>query len=226
MQLRGARVAAVPDLVGAGLHPRLLRVRRDAILAPPRLRRLGDDAARRARHPGGSAPPAPTLVFLADDHRFIALNLTQGLLRGRRPGDRRRLRDRARRGGARARRPPRPAARARARGPRRRAPARQSRGARSWSSSPTRSASRRRSTVGLEIEPVDLAEGLARCDLIFDATPAAGIIDAGDVRPETIAAVPGLPSAFTAAAQEALGARHIHEPLAIGVAVMAARALL
>jgi hypothetical protein len=41
-----------------------------------------------------------------------------------------------------------------------------------------------------------------------------------------IAAAPGMPSAFTAAAQELLGARHIHEPLAIGVAVMAARALL
>ena len=80
--------------------------------------------------------------------------------------------------------------------------------------------------VGLEFETVALADGLARCDLIFDATPAAGIIDAGDVRPGTVAAVPGMPSAFTPAAQEALGARHIHEPLAIGVAVMAARALL
>ena len=67
---------------------------------------------------------------------------------------------------------------------------------------------------------------LRRCDLIFDASPAADIIDAGDLSPETIAAVPGMPSAFTPAAQEALGARHIHEPLAIGVAVMAARALL
>jgi len=47
-----------------------------------------------------------------------------------------------------------------------------------------------------------------------------------DTDEETIAAVPGLPSAFTPAAQELLGARHIHEPLAIGVAVMAARALL
>jgi len=34
-----------------------------------------------------------------------------------------------------------------------------------------------------------------------------------------------VPSAFTAEAQAALGLRHIHEPLAIGVAVMAARAL-
>ncbi len=80
--------------------------------------------------------------------------------------------------------------------------------------------------VGLGFEVVELADGLARCDLVFDATPAAGIIDAADVRAGTIAAVPGMPSAFTAAAQEVLGVRHIHEPLAIGVAVMAARALL
>jgi 3-methylornithyl-N6-L-lysine dehydrogenase len=79
--------------------------------------------------------------------------------------------------------------------------------------------------VGLALEPVALADGLARCDLIFDATPAVGLIDVADVRAETVAAVPGMPSAFTAAAQVALGPRHIHEPLAIGVAVMAARAL-
>jgi pyrrolysine biosynthesis protein PylD len=80
--------------------------------------------------------------------------------------------------------------------------------------------------TGMNLRPVGLAEGLGDCDLIFDATPAADLIDAGDIGPDTIAAVPGLPSAFTAAAQEALGARHIHEPLAIGVAVMAARALM
>ena len=80
--------------------------------------------------------------------------------------------------------------------------------------------------LGLKVQPVTLAEGLARCDLIFDATPSAGFIEAGDVSSITVAAVPGLPSAFTPAAQAALGARHIHEPLAIGVAVMAARALV
>ena len=80
--------------------------------------------------------------------------------------------------------------------------------------------------IGLSFEETGLAEGLARCDLIFDACPAAGIIDAADVRPGMIAAVPGMPSAFTAAAQEVLGVTHMHEPLAVGVAVMAARALL
>ena len=80
--------------------------------------------------------------------------------------------------------------------------------------------------VGLKVQPVTLAAGLSRCDLIFDATPAADLIDAAFVSPGTFAAVPGLPSAFTPAAQAVLGARHIHEQLAIGVAVMAARALV
>jgi pyrrolysine biosynthesis protein PylD len=75
------------------------------------------------------------------------------------------------------------------------------------------------------LRPADLSHGLECCELIFDATPAAGIIDACDMRASTIAAVPGVPSGFTAAAQAVLGPRHIHDPLAIGVAVMAARAL-
>jgi pyrrolysine biosynthesis protein PylD len=80
--------------------------------------------------------------------------------------------------------------------------------------------------VGLHVRPTPLEEGLRRCDLIFDATPAPDVIDLADVSDRTIAAVPGIPSGFTAAAREAMGARHIHEPLAVGVAVMAARALV
>jgi 3-methylornithyl-N6-L-lysine dehydrogenase len=76
-----------------------------------------------------------------------------------------------------------------------------------------------------QLHPVALAAGLTSCHLVFDATPAADIVDADSVRRTTIAAVPGLPSGFTKRAQELLGARHIHDPLAIGVAVMAARAL-
>lgn len=79
--------------------------------------------------------------------------------------------------------------------------------------------------AGMTFAAVDLHDGLARCDLLFDATPAADLIDADDLLPGAIAAVPGLPSAFTAAARERLGVRHLHEPLAIGVAVMAARAV-
>ncbi len=78
---------------------------------------------------------------------------------------------------------------------------------------------------GLAFERVELAEGLRGVDLVFDATPAPAVIDEAQVGPRTIAAVPGVPSAFTGAAQARLGVRHIHEPLAIGVAVMAARAL-
>ena len=48
---------------------------------------------------------------------------------------------------------------------------------------------------------------------------------AADLRDGAIAAVPGVPSAFDAGARARLGVRHIHEPLAVGVAVMAARAL-
>ena len=79
--------------------------------------------------------------------------------------------------------------------------------------------------AGLPLKAASLEEGLERCRLIFDACPAADLIDADQVGPETIAAVPGIPSAFTAAAQQKLGGRHMHEPLAVGVTVMVARAL-
>jgi pyrrolysine biosynthesis protein PylD len=78
---------------------------------------------------------------------------------------------------------------------------------------------------GLAFSRVSLADGLARCDLVVDATPAADIVAAGDLLPGTIVAAPGVPPALDAGARAALGARHIHEPLAVGVAVMAARAL-
>jgi hypothetical protein len=58
------------------------------------------------------------------------------------------------------------------------------------------------------------------------AGPAAGLMDAGHLGAGSIAAVPGIPSASTAAAQRKPGSRHIHEPLAVGVTVMAARALV
>jgi pyrrolysine biosynthesis protein PylD len=79
--------------------------------------------------------------------------------------------------------------------------------------------------AGLEFRSVALDEGLATCRLVLDATPSADLVDAPWVTGESIVAVPGLPSAFTAAAQAALGDRHIHEPLALGVAVMAVQVL-
>jgi 3-methylornithyl-N6-L-lysine dehydrogenase len=79
--------------------------------------------------------------------------------------------------------------------------------------------------AGVPFTRVSAEEGLARCRLVVDACPAEGIVDAAWVRDDCYAAVPGLPSGFTAAAQAALGDRHLHEPLAVGVAVMAVRAL-
>ena len=37
--------------------------------------------------------------------------------------------------------------------------------------------------VGLTFSDATLADGLARCDLVFDASPAADVIDAADLRP-------------------------------------------
>jgi 3-methylornithyl-N6-L-lysine dehydrogenase len=72
---------------------------------------------------------------------------------------------------------------------------------------------------------VSLADGLDATDLVFDATPVADLIDVGRITAASFAAVPAVPSGYTAAAQAMLGARHIHEPLAVGVAVMAVEAL-
>ena len=77
----------------------------------------------------------------------------------------------------------------------------------------------------LPVRVLPLAEALEDTDLLFDATPAVDVVDERWVRPGSIAAVPGLPSAFTAAAREALGVRHIHEPLALGVVAMVVDAL-
>ena len=112
-------------------------------------------------------------------------------------------------------------------GPRRRAPAGVARRRRCSSSSRTRSASPRRGTSGLGFEAVSTSRTGWRA-ATSSSTPRRRPTSSTPptCAPETIAAVPGMPSAFTAAAQEALGVRHIHEPLAIGVAVMAARALL
>jgi pyrrolysine biosynthesis protein PylD len=74
-------------------------------------------------------------------------------------------------------------------------------------------------------EIVALEEGLRLVDLVFDATPAPGLVASEWVTPRSVAAVPAVPSSFTASAQALLGPRHIHEPLAVGVAVMAVEAL-
>jgi pyrrolysine biosynthesis protein PylD len=222
VQLHGARIAAVPMSSGDGVIPGF------SACVVATLLHLGCDAWM-ATQPDVSGIQAAvaagaSVLFIADDHRFIALSLTTG----RAVDD-----DPATADGYVT------ALEAAARGfhgrevlvlglgPVGRAAVRRlsAHGAKVLVAEPDAERLATARDVGLAFEAVDLTAGLERCDLIFDASPAAGIIDVAGVRSETIAAVPGMPSAFTAAAQEALGVRHIHEPLAIGVAVMAVRAL-
>jgi pyrrolysine biosynthesis protein PylD len=223
VQLRGARVAAVPMSSGQGFIPGFSEC------VATILAHLGCDAWVTAQPDVSGVQAAVAagaeLLFLADDRRFIALNVVKGRSVDDDPATADgyvTALDAAARGLLERR------VLLLGLGPVGRAAARRliRRGAAVLVAEPDEERVAAALEVGLRIEHVDLAEGLERCDLIVDASTAEGIIDAGDVGPETIAAVPGLPSAFTPAAQEALGARHIHEPLAIGVAVMAARALL
>lgn len=221
--LYGARVAAVPMTSGEGVIGGFA----DCVVAI--LRHLGCDAWVTAqpdvRGIQEAYDGAADVVFLADDHRFIALN----------PHNARCVDDDPATADGYVTALEAAAGSLLSRhvlllglGPVGRSAARRlvSRGAEVEVVEPDRARLRETLDTGLKVQPVTLADGLSRCDLIFDATPSGGFIDADDVSTITIAAVPGLPSAFTPAAQVVLGVRHVHEPLAIGVAVMAARALV
>ena len=201
VQLHGARIAAVPMSSGEGVIPGF------SACVVATLLHLGCDAwmttqpdvrGMQAAVAGGA-----TVLFLADDHRFIALNLTKACSVDDDPAtaDGYVTALEAAAGGLEGRE-----VLLLGLGPVGRAAARRlaSRGARVLVVEPDAERvdgrARRRPRVRDRRTSPD---GLARCDLVFDATPAADIIDAAAVRPETIAAVPGMPSAFTAAAQEA-----------------------
>ena len=221
--LHGTRVAVVPITSGEGVIGGF----GDCVAAI--LRHLGSDAWVTAQPDVRGIQEAYTgaaeVLFVADDHRFIALNTRKGLCVDDDPAtaDGYVTALEAAAGGLFSR-----DVLLLGLGPVGRAAARRlvRRGAKVEVVEPDQARLQAALDIGLKLRPVALAEGLARCDLIFDATPSAGFIGADDVSSNTVAAVPGLPSAFTAAAQAVLGARHIHEPLAIGVAVMAARALV
>jgi pyrrolysine biosynthesis protein PylD len=223
VELHGARVAAVPMSSGEGVIGGFS----SCVVAI--LRHLGCDAWATAqpdvRGIQAAVAAGAAVLFLADDHRFVALNVTKGSSVDDDPAtaDGYVTALEAAAGGLEGREVV-----VLGLGPVGRAAVRRlaARGVTVLVAEPDAERVEAARGVGLLFEVTDLAGGLERCDLVLDASPAAGIIDAGDVRAETIAAVPGMPSAFTAAAQEALGARHMHEPLAVGVAVMAARALL
>jgi 3-methylornithyl-N6-L-lysine dehydrogenase len=221
--LYGARIAAVPISTGEGFIPGFS----ECVAAI--LGRLGCDAWVTAQADVRGVQEAVSsgadVIFMADDYRFVALDLNKGRCIDDDPAtaDGYVTALEAAAGGLVGR-----DVLLLGLGPVGRAAARRlvSRGAVVGVVEPDASRLRGALEDGLKIRPVELADGLSRCDLIFDATPASGIIEAGDVDAATIAAVPGLPSGFTTAARKVLGPRHIHEPLAVGVSVMAARALL
>jgi pyrrolysine biosynthesis protein PylD len=218
----GARVAAVPVSQGEGLIPGFCA----CVVAI--LRHLGC-AARVTDLPDvrglqEAAEGGDELVFLADDVRFVALNIRSGACADDDPAtaDGYATALAAAAGGLSGR-----PVLLLGLGPVGRAAGRRlcALGADLCVVERDQAAMERARAGGLGFTAVDLAGGLARCDLVFDATPAADIVHAGDLRAGAIAAVPGVPSGFDAGARARLGVRHIHEPLAVGVAVMAARAL-
>ncbi len=223
VQLRGARVAAVPMASGQGVIPGF------SACVVAILQHLGCEAWA-TMQPDASGIQAAVaagaqVLFLADDHRFIALNVSQGCTVDDDPAtaDGYVTALEAAAGGLKGRE-----VLVLGLGHVGRAAVRRlmAHDATVFVAEPDAERVAAALEVGLEFEVAGLAEGLAGCDLVFDASPAADIIDVGDLRPGMIAAVPGMPSAFTEAAQATLGVFHMHEPLALGVAVMAVRSLL
>lgn len=219
--LPGARVAAVPVSSGLGFIPffsQCVVVILTHLGCEAWVTRQPDVKGLQEAAEGGAE-----VLFLADDDRFVALNIRSGACADDDPctaeGYATALEAAA---GGLGRRDVMllglgPVGRAAARRMR-------ERGARILAVEPDaeRAAAGRRD---FGLRSVALSEGLAATGLIFDAAPVADLIDTDALSADTIAAVPAVPSGFTAAARAALGPRHIHEPLAVGVAVMAVQAL-
>lgn len=72
----------------------------------------------------------------------------------------------------------------------------------------------------------DLNAALQRYHLLVEATDAPGIIEAHYIRPDTHVAAPGIPLGLTPKAVEKISSRLLHDPLQIGVAVMAVDTVL
>ncbi len=73
---------------------------------------------------------------------------------------------------------------------------------------------------------VSVEIGLEGVDLVLDASPAPDLIGEEWVSERSVVAAPGLPRGVTSAAAATLGHRLIHEPLALGVASMVAQSCL
>ena len=176
VQLHGARIAAVPMSSGDGVIPGF------SACVVATLLHLGCDAWMTTqpdvRGIQAAVAQGATVLFLADDHRFVALNLTKACSVDDDPatadGYVTALETAA--GGLEGR-----DVLLLGLGPVGRAAARRlaSRGAKVLVVEPDQERVEAAREVGLAFETTDLAGGLARCDLIFDATPAADIIDVG-----------------------------------------------
>ena len=88
------------------------------------------------------------------------------------------------------------------------------------------SAASSRATDGKVQFMSDLEEALLSHELIVDATPAADLILAQHIKPNTIVSAPGMPLGLDRGARTAIGDRLLHDPLQIGVATMLVGALL
>jgi 3-methylornithyl-N6-L-lysine dehydrogenase len=71
----------------------------------------------------------------------------------------------------------------------------------------------------------ELNQALSTHHLIVEATNAADVIHACHVTKHTCVTAPGMPCGVTALAREKLGGRILHDPLQIGVSVMACEAV-
>ncbi|MCP4219978.1 MAG: 3-methylornithyl-N6-L-lysine dehydrogenase PylD [bacterium] len=81
--------------------------------------------------------------------------------------------------------------------------------------------------AGNKIRVMDSPEkGFSHRFLIFDATNAADVIGAGDIGEDTYIAAPGMPPGLTAQALDKISHRLLHDPLQIGVAVMAVESIV
>jgi pyrrolysine biosynthesis protein PylD len=87
-------------------------------------------------------------------------------------------------------------------------------------------ANRLKKSLNAEIESAkDLEPSLLNHQFTVDATPAANIIRAHHIRPQTYISAPGVPLGLDKDAQAKISNRLLHDPLQIGVATMVMCAL-
>lgn len=79
-----------------------------------------------------------------------------------------------------------------------------------------------KNSMGAEIRvEKELNNALMDHRILIDASPGANIIDAQHITPETYIYAPGMPNGLSDAARQKVSSRLIHDPLQIGVATMA-----